>query len=146
MITKTNQTKIYKNEVIRDAIRLIRQGESAFVYSKIDIMQINKIMGEDNLMIIQMSPVEANIRFEYNGELFIVSYNERILGTMAYAMEKLFILRDMGFKISNPDKKYIKSSLSKTEVEAFRETVISIAKKDAMGKVFISKTITNNKL
>ena len=35
MITKTNQTKIYKNEVIRDAIRLIRQGESAFVYSKI---------------------------------------------------------------------------------------------------------------
>ena len=117
MITKTNQTKIYKNEVIRDAIRLIRQGESAFVYSKIDIMQIEKIMGEDNLMIIQMSPAEANIRFEYNGELFIVSYNERILGTMAYAMEKLFILRDMGFKISNPDKKYIKSSLSKTEVE-----------------------------
>ena len=117
MITKTNQTKIYKNEVIRDAIRLIRQGESAFVYSKIDIMQIEKIMGEDNLMIIQMSPAEANIRFEYNGELFIVSYNERILGTMAYAMGKLFILRDMGFKISNPDKKYIKSSLSKTEVE-----------------------------
>lgn len=117
MITKTNQTKIYKNEVIRDAIRLIRQGESAFVYSKIDIMQIEKIMGEDNLMIIQMSPAGANIRFEYNGELFIVSYNERILGTMAYAMEKLFILRDMGFKISNPDKKYIKSSLSKTEVE-----------------------------
>ena len=117
MITKTNQTKIYKNEVIRDAIRLIRQGESAFVYSKIDIMQIEKIMGEDNLMIIQMSPVEANIRFEYNGELFIVSYNERILRTMAYAMDKLFILRDMGFKISNPDKKYIKSSLSKTEVE-----------------------------
>ena len=117
MITKTNQTKIYKNEVIRDAIRLIRQGESAFVYSKIDIMQIEKIMGEDNLMIIQMSPAEANIRFEYNGELFIVSYNERILGTMAYAMKKLFILRDMGFKISNPDKKYIKSSLSKTEVE-----------------------------
>ena len=32
-------------------------------------------------------------------------------------MEKLFILRDMGFKISNPDKRYIKSSLSKTEVE-----------------------------
>ena len=32
MITRTNQTKIYKNEVIRDAIRLIRQGESAFVY------------------------------------------------------------------------------------------------------------------
>ena len=27
------------------------------------------------------------------------------------------ILRDMGFKISNPDKRYIKSSLSKTEVE-----------------------------
>ena len=117
MITRTNQTKIYKNEVIRDAIRLIRQGESAFVYSKLDIMQIEKIMGEDNLMIIQMSPAEANIRFEYNGELFIVSYNERILGTMAYAMEKLVILRDMGFKISNPDKKYIKSSLSKTEVE-----------------------------
>ena len=108
MITKTNQTKIYKNEVIRDAIRLIRQGESAFVYSKIDIMQIEKIMGEDNLMIIQMSPVEANIRFGYNGELFIISYNERILETMAYAMEKLFILRDMGFKISNTDKRYIK--------------------------------------
>ena len=117
MITKTNQTKIYKNKVIRDAIRLIRQGESAFVYSKIDIMQIEKIMGEDNLMIIQMSPVEANLRFGYNGELFIISYNERILETMAYAMEKLFILRDMGFKISNPDKRYIKSSLSKTEVE-----------------------------
>ena len=117
MITKTNQTKIYKNEVIRDAIRLIRQGESAFVYSKLDIMQINKIMGEDNLMIIQMDPVEANIRFGYNGELFIISYNERILETMAYAMEKLFILRDMEFKISNPDKRYIKSSLSKPEVE-----------------------------
>ena len=117
MITKTNQTKIYKNEVIRDAIRLIREGESAFVYSKLDIMQIEKIMGQDNLMIIQMNPIEASIRFGYNGELFIVSYNERILGTMAYAMEKLFILRDMGFKISNPDKKYIKSSLSKTEVE-----------------------------
>ena len=43
--------------------------------------------------------------------------NYDILETMAYAMEKLFILRDMGFKISNPDKKYIKSSLSKTEVE-----------------------------
>ena len=117
MITKTNQTKIYKNEVIRDAIRLIRQGESAFVYSKLDIMQIEKIMGKDNLMIIQMNPVEANIRFGYNGEVFIISYNERILETMAYAMEKLFILTDMGFKISNPDKKYIKSSLSKTEVE-----------------------------
>ena len=117
MITKTNQTKIYKNEVIRDAIRLIRKGESAFVYSKLDIMQIEKIMGKDNLMIIQMNPVEANIRFGYNGELFIISYNERILETMAYAMEKLFILRDMEFKISNPDKRYIKSSLSKTEVE-----------------------------
>ena len=66
MITKNNQTSKYKNEVIRDAIRLIRKGESAFVYSKLDIMQIEKIMGEDNLMIIQMSPVEANIRFEYN--------------------------------------------------------------------------------
>ena len=117
MITRTNQTKIYKNEVIRDAIRLIRQGESAFVYSKLDIMQIEKIIGQDNLMIIQMNPIEASIRFGYNGELFIISYNERILETMAYAMEKLFILRDMGFKISNPDKKYIKSSLSKTEVE-----------------------------
>ena len=117
MITRTNQTTMYKNEVIRDAIRLIRQGESAFVYSKLDIMQINKIMGEDNLMIIQMDPVEANIRFGYNGELFIISYNERILETMAYAMEKLFILRDMEFKISNPDKRYIKSSLSKPEVE-----------------------------
>lgn len=117
MITKTNQTKIYKNEVIRDAIRLIRQGESAFVYSKLDIMQIEKIIGQDNLMIIQMDSIEASIRFGYNGELFIISYNERILETMAYAMEKLFILRDMGFKISNPDKRYIKSSLSKTEVE-----------------------------
>lgn len=117
MITKTNQTKIYKNEVIRDAIRLIRQGESAFVYSKLDIMQIEKIIGQDNLMIIQMDSIEASIRFGYNGELFIISYNERILETMAYAMEKLFILRDMEFKISNPDKRYIKSSLSKTEVE-----------------------------
>ena len=117
MITKTNQTKIYKNEVIRDAIRLIREGESAFVYSKLDIMQIEKIIGQDNLMIIQMDSIEASIRFGYNGELFIISYNERILETMAYAMEKLFILRDMGFKISNPDKRYIKSSLSKTEVE-----------------------------
>lgn len=117
MITKTNQTSKYKNEVIRDAIRLIRKGESAFVYSKLDIMQIEKIMGEDNLMIIQMDSIEASIRFGYNGELFIISYNERILETMAYAMEKMFILRDMGFKISNPDKRYIKSSLSKTEVE-----------------------------
>ena len=117
MITKTNQTTIYKNEVIRDAIRLIRQGESAFIYSKLDIMQIEKIIGQDNLMIIQMDPIEANMRFGYNGELFIVSYNERILEIMAYAMEKMFILRDMGFKISNPDKRYIKSSLSKTEVE-----------------------------
>ena len=91
MITKTNQTKIYKNEVIRDAIRLIRQGESAFVYSKLDIMQIEKIIGQDNLMIIQMDSIEASIRFGYNGELFIISYNERILETMAYAMEKLFI-------------------------------------------------------
>ena len=117
MITKNNQTSKYKNEVIRDAIRLIRKGESAFIYSKLDIMQIEKIIGQDNLMIIQMDPIEANMRFGYNGELFIVSYNERILEIMAYAMEKLFILRDMGFKISNPDKKYIKSSLSKTEVE-----------------------------
>ena len=117
MITRTNQTKIYKNEVIRDAIRLIRQGESAFVYSKLDIMQIEKIMGQDNLMIIQMNPIEASIRFGYNGELFIVSYNTKILEIMAYAIEKLFILRDMGFKISNPDKRYIKSSLSKPEVE-----------------------------
>ena len=117
MITKTNQTKIYKNEVIRDAIRLIRQGESAFVYSKIDIMQINKIMGEDNLMIIHLNSAEAMSKFGYNGQLWFVSYSESILNVMAYADAKLYILHDMGIKLTKREKTEFMNLTSKSEVE-----------------------------
>lgn len=117
MITKTNQTKIYKNEVIRDAIRLIRQGESAFVYSLLDVKQIKKIMGADNLDIIVLNRDESKTYFDYNGILYIVSYNEKILETMALAVEKIYILSDMGFRLSKQDKQYLKNSLSRTEVE-----------------------------
>lgn len=117
MITSVNQTKIYKNEVVRDAIRLIRKGESAFIYSELDVQSLIKIVGLDNLTIIKLEAEEAFRMFEYHGILYIVSYSEAILKTMAYAIEKIYILSDMGFRLSNPDKKYIKDSISCSEVE-----------------------------
>ena len=51
MITKTNQTSKYKNEVIRDAITLIRKGESAFVYSK---YRIHNIDMESNVVYLSV--------------------------------------------------------------------------------------------
>lgn len=117
MLLKTNQTTIYQNDIIKDAIRLIRQGECAFVYHILDINNIVKIIGRDNLKIITMNRTEAKHRFDWDDILYIVSYNDDILDTMALAVEKLYILKDMGFKISNPDKKYIRQSLSRVEVE-----------------------------
>lgn len=117
MITNVNQTKIYKNEVVRDAIRLIRKGESAFVYSELDIQTLIKIFNADNLMIITLDKHEANKVFGYDEELYIVSYSEAIIEVMAYAIEKIYILSDMGLKLSNLDKKYIKDSISRSEVE-----------------------------
>ena len=117
MLNTNLRTNRYMNEVVSDAIRLIRKGESAFVYSLLDIKQIKKIMGADNLDIIVLNRDESKSYFGYNGILYIVSYNEKILETMALAVEKIYILSDMGFRLSKRDKQYLKNSLSRTEVE-----------------------------
>lgn len=117
MLNTKLRTNRYMNEVVSDAIRLIRKGESAFVYSLLDVKQIKKIMGADNLDIIVLNRDESKSYFGYNGILYIVSYNEKILETMALAVEKIYILSDMGFRLSKRDKQYLKNSLSRTEVE-----------------------------
>ena len=50
MITKTNQTNLYTNEVIRDAIKIIRKGESAVLYYRHDIEQVIKAFGKEKFV------------------------------------------------------------------------------------------------
>lgn len=117
MITKNNQTSKYMNEAVRDALHLIRIGESAILYSSIDVKSLESLFGKDNLMIIHLTPAEAINKFDYNGQLWFVSYSEYILNIMAYADSKLYILHDMGIKLSKREKSEFLHLTSKSEVE-----------------------------
>lgn len=117
MITKNNQTSRYMNEAVRDALHLIRIGESAILYSSIDVKSLESLFGKDNLMIIHLTSAESMKKFDYNGQLWFVSYSESILNIMAYADAKLYILHDMGVKLSKREKTDFLHLTSKTEVE-----------------------------
>lgn len=117
MITKENQTSRYMNEAVRDALHLIRIGESAILYSPIDVKLLENLFGKDNLMIIHLTSAEAMAKFGYNGQLWFVSYSEAILNVMAYADAKLYILHDMGVKLSKREKSEFLHLTSKSEVE-----------------------------
>ena len=117
MITKTNQTSKYMNEAVRDALHLIRIGESAILYSSIDVKSLENLFGKDNLMVIHLTSAEAMNKFDYNGQLWFVSYSEAILKVMAYADAKLYILHDMGVKLSKREKSEFLHLTSKSEVE-----------------------------
>ena len=117
MITKENQTSKYLNEAVRDALHLIRIGESAILYSAIDVKSLETIFGKENLMVIHLTSAEAMAKFEYNGQLWFVSYSEAILNVMAYADAKLYILHDMGIRLSKREKSDFLRLTSKSEVE-----------------------------
>ena len=117
MITKENQTSKYLNEAVRDALHLIRIGESAILYSPIDVKSLENLFSKDNLMIIHLNSAEAMSKFGYNGQLWFVSYSESILNVMAYADAKLYILHDMGIKLTKREKTEFMHLTSKSEVE-----------------------------
>lgn len=117
MITTKNQTAQYTNAATRDAISLIRKGESAWLYSETDVNVIKKIFGADKVQIIKLDKEQALKKFGYDDVLYLVSYTDDVLEVMAYAVYKLYILRDMELEISRKDQQYIKHSLTKTEVE-----------------------------
>lgn len=117
MITKENQTSRYMNEAVRDALHLIRIGESAILYSVIDVKSLETLFGKDNLMIIHLNSAESMAKFGYNGQLWFVSYSEAILNVMAYADAKLYILHDMGIRLSKREKSDFLRLTSKSEVE-----------------------------
>jgi len=117
MITRENQVKIYKNEVVKDAISLIQKGESAVVYSQVDVASLKNIFSEDNLMVIELSKSKALRWFGYDGVVYFVSYSEAIIEAMAYAIQKLYILEDMRLKLSHEEKRNMLKQTTKPAVE-----------------------------
>lgn len=123
MITKDNQTNVYLNSIIRDAIHLIRKGESAIIYAKTDVIQLIKIFGEDNIHIEFVSNEKAKELFDCDMSLYFISYSNEILKRMAelisYMEDKLFILKDMGFNLTKDEIKHMKDLHTKSDIEHY---------------------------
>ena len=117
MITKTNQTNLYTNEVIRDAIKIIRKGESAVLYYRHDIEQVIKAFGKEKLQIYR---AKANTLFpDMEMDVYFVSYKDEIILTLAYAKEKLAFFKDAEIHISQEEKYYLLNLPSKVQIETY---------------------------
>lgn len=117
MITKPNQTNLYINTATRDAIRVVREGESAVLYYPHDVKQLIKAFGRENLSIYA---IKANHNcLSYEVDAYFISYKQEKLLAMIYAKKKLAFFKDAGIHIAKEEKQTLMNLTTKPQIETF---------------------------